>query len=399
MSHDLTRRELLAALGAVALSSLVAPRSSFVVPRSPSEARDLLFAAAPTARLSPFDLADVRLLPGIFLDAQRLDERYLLSLEPDRMLHNFRVNASLTPKAPIYGGWESEEPWVDIRCHGHTLGHYLSAVAMMYASTGDARFKDRGDYIVAELRECQRARGDGLVCAFPDGSKPLDDAVAGRRFRRRAVVTRCTRSSPVYAMRTCTPRALTRCARLTELSEWIWRATRDMSDEQLQRMLDVEHGGMIEVLARCVGDRARAEIPRARAAVRASEGFHAVVGRRDSLDGLHANTQIPKVVGFERLHELTKKPDYGVAAAFFWRTVAERRSFATAVMATTSTSFPSSISRSTSLLRRPWRRAARTTCCGSRASCSWSSRRLHTPTTTSARSTTGFSRRRIRTAE
>ena len=70
-----------------------------------------------------FSLADVRLREGPFLAAQTLDAAYLLRLEPDRMLANFRRNAQLTPKAPVYGGWESVEPWIDIRCHGHTLGH------------------------------------------------------------------------------------------------------------------------------------------------------------------------------------------------------------------------------------------------------------------------------------
>ena len=103
---------------------------------------------AAAAKLSPCPLRDVRLLDGPFLDAQKRDLDYLLSLQPDRMLHNFRVNAGLAPKAPVYGGWESEEPWVDIRCHGHTLGHYLTAVSLMYASTDDDRMKQRADYIV-----------------------------------------------------------------------------------------------------------------------------------------------------------------------------------------------------------------------------------------------------------
>src|SRR5262245_714135 len=99
------------------------------------------------ARLSAFPLQDVRLLDGPFLAAQTRDLAYLVSLNPDRMLHNFRVNAGLPPKAAVYGGWESEEPWVSIRCHGHTLGHYLAAASLMYASTGDARMKQRVDYI------------------------------------------------------------------------------------------------------------------------------------------------------------------------------------------------------------------------------------------------------------
>src|SRR3546814_20630657 len=98
-----------------------------------------------------------------------MTEAYLLRLEPDRMLHNFRVNAGLQPKAPVYGGWESEPTWADINCHGHTLGHYLSACAFASRSTTDARFKQRIDYIAGALAACQKASGSGLVCAFPDG--------------------------------------------------------------------------------------------------------------------------------------------------------------------------------------------------------------------------------------
>src|SRR5690242_2172218 len=152
MTH-LTRREMLAVLG----GGLAASRATL----------------ATSSPISPFSLADVRLLGGPFLEAQKRDLAYLLSLQPDRMLHNFRVNAGLEPKAPVYGGWESEEPWVAIRCHGHTLGHYLSATAMMYAATGDARMQQRVDAIVTELRACQDATGTGLVCAFPDGATQL----------------------------------------------------------------------------------------------------------------------------------------------------------------------------------------------------------------------------------
>src|SRR5437773_2592004 len=81
--------------------------------------------------LQPFSLADVQLLDGPFKAAQQRDAQYLLSLDADRLLHNFHVNAGVKPKAAVYGGWESQEPWIDIRCHGHTLGHYLSACAMM----------------------------------------------------------------------------------------------------------------------------------------------------------------------------------------------------------------------------------------------------------------------------
>ncbi|MEP6729947.1 MAG: beta-L-arabinofuranosidase domain-containing protein [bacterium] len=312
--QPLSRREMLALLGLGAVGAAVLPKA--------------IFAMTPTRRVAPFALADVQLLDGSFRDAQERDARYLLSLEPDRMLHNFRTNAGLSAKAPIYGGWESEEPWIDIRCHGHTLGHYLSAVAMMYAATGDARFAKRADYIVTELRACQQARGDGLVCAFPDGSKPLDDAVAGRPFTGVPWYTMHKifaglRDAHVYA---ATPGALTT---LVGLSEWAWTATRGLTDEQFQRMLATEHGGMTEILA-----DASTLAHETKYLTLARQFAHRAVlaplaEGRDALDGLHANTQVPKLIGYQRVHELTDAPEYGAAARFFWHTVTERRSFAT----------------------------------------------------------------------
>src|SRR6185503_4097168 len=129
----------------------------------------------------PFELTAVRLLEGPFKDAQERDGRYMLSLEPDRMLHNFRVNAGLQPKAPVYGGWESVKTWDDVQAHGHTLGHYLTAGSLMYASTGNEEFKKRCDYIVADLHECQTAGKTGLICAFPGNTAPLDALLTGRR--------------------------------------------------------------------------------------------------------------------------------------------------------------------------------------------------------------------------
>src|SRR2546423_2261970 len=101
----------------------------------------------------PFALQQVRLLDGPFKQAQRLDAEYLLSLEPDRLLHIFRVNAALPSSAAPLGGWEAP----DVELRGHTVGHYLSALALMWAATGDARFKSRADRMVAELAAIQDA--------------------------------------------------------------------------------------------------------------------------------------------------------------------------------------------------------------------------------------------------
>ncbi len=232
-SHGFTRRDLLRLSGGGAVAMLLA---------SPQRAR------VERRRLSAVHLQDVRLLEGPFLDAQRRDLGYLLLLQPDRMLHNFRRNAGLEPKAPVYGGWESEEPWVGIRCHGHTLGHYLSAASMMYASTGDERMKQCVDYVVGELQACQRASGSGLVCAFSDGAAQLENAVGGRRF---IGVPWYTMHKIFAGLRDAHVHAGSATAFdvLTRLADWTADATATMSDAQLQRMLDTEHGGMNEVLA------------------------------------------------------------------------------------------------------------------------------------------------------
>ena len=311
----LSRRELILLLGAGTVATAISSRR--------------LFAEEATASgATPFALRDVRLLDGPFRAAQERNAKYLLALDPDRLLHNFRVNAGLMPRAPVYGGWESEEPWVGIRCHGHTLGHYLSAIAMHYASTDDVRFGERATYIVSELRACQRARGDGLTCAFPDGSRPLDDAIAGRRFPGVPWYTMHKifaglRDAHVHAR---TPEAL---PALVALADWTLNATRDMSDERMQRMLDTEHGGMTEVLAdvsALTGDSRYMDVARRfahqKVLVPLAEG-------RDVLDGLHSNTQIPKFIGYQRVHELTGDSTHGAAAKAFWTTVTTRRSYVT----------------------------------------------------------------------
>jgi DUF1680 family protein len=316
----LTRRDLLALLGASAVAGFADPTAADAGARrrAPQE----------SAKLSPFPLQDVRLLVGPFLDAQRRDFAYLTSLQPDRMLHNFRVNAGLEPKAPVYGGWESEEPWVEIRCHGHTLGHYLAAASLMHASTGDAVMKRRVDYIVSELQECQRASGTGLVCAFPDGAAQLENAVAGRPI---VGVPWYTMHKIFAGLRDAYLHAGSAPALevLKRLADWTAAQTRSMTDEQFQKMLSTEHGGMNEVLAdvaALTGDSKYLALAR-------RFGHEALLAplsdSRDPLDGLHANTQIPKVVGFQRIFELTGDDRYLRAARFFWTTVVTRRSFIT----------------------------------------------------------------------
>lgn len=303
---DVQRRQLLLAGAglAPALSALAAP-------------------AAAGRALRPFALSRVRLLPGPFEAARSLDARYLLSLNADRLLHGFRSNAGLEPKAPRYGGWES-----GVLCPGHTLGHYLSACSMMGASTGQRVFGQRVAHVVDELHACQQAARSGLVCAFPDGDAQLRNVIAGRPVT----------GVPWYTMHkimvglhdahvhAAHPQAL---PVLKRMADWMVEATQGIGDDRFQQMLGIEFGGMNEVLADLHALTGEARY--LHLAQRFNHRFllDPLAEGRDTLDGLHANTQIPKVIGFARLAETTGDERGARAARYFWGTVVHRRSYAT----------------------------------------------------------------------
>lgn len=328
MSHQLpciqpTRRGLLGGAGAAAITAgFGGVQPSFAAQAGAAD------GVARPPRLKAFDMADVTLGEGPFLHAQRMTEAYLLRLQPDRMLHNFRVNAGLKPKAPVYGGWESEPTWADINCHGHTLGHYLSACALAYRSTKDRRFRQRVDYIAGELAACQKAAGSGLVCAFPDGPALVAAHIRGERITG---VPWYTLHKVFAGLRDGALLADSAAARdvLIRLADWGVVATRPLSAAQFETMLATEHGGMNEIYADLFAMTGREDYRQLSQRFSHKALMEPLVEGRDLLDGLHANTNVPKVVGFQRVYEVTGDDRYARAAAFFFRTVAHTRSFAT----------------------------------------------------------------------
>src|SRR5690242_9252759 len=123
-----------------------------------------------TIKLHPLPLDHVPLKA-----AQDADAKYLLELQPDRMLAFLRQRAGLKAKAEGYGGWDG--PGRNLT--GHIAGHYLSAVSLMWAATGDARFKERADYIVEQLKVVQDAQGDGYLGALANGKKQFEQVAKG----------------------------------------------------------------------------------------------------------------------------------------------------------------------------------------------------------------------------
>src|SRR5436309_16087222 len=126
-------------------------------------------------KVRPLPLNSVRLTGGPLKNAQELDAKYLLELEPDRMLAYLRQRAGLEPKGKPYGGWDG----AGRQLTGHIAGHYLSAVSLMWAATGDPRFKQRADYIVDELKLVQDAHKNGYVGAIMDGEKAFNEVSHG----------------------------------------------------------------------------------------------------------------------------------------------------------------------------------------------------------------------------
>lgn len=323
MTIGTSRRAFLAGTcsGAVAIGGVGVPVAAAQAARAGAR-------LAEPARLQAFDMADVTLDEGPFLHAQRATEAYLLRLEPDRLLHQFRVNAGLKPKAPIYGGWESDPIWADIHCQGHTLGHYLSACALAWRSTRTPAYRARIDYIAAELAACQAAAKSGLVTAFPDGAAVVSAHLRGEKISGVPWYT----LHKIYAgLRDGWVLAESDKARdvLLRLADWGVVATRPLSDAAFEAMLETEHGGMNEVYADLYVLTGNPDY-RTLAQRFSHKALLAPLAKaRDHLDGLHANTQVPKVVGFQRVYEATGDASYRDAAAFFWKTVAETRSFAT----------------------------------------------------------------------
>lgn len=285
--------------------------------------------ATTSGTVQAFPLDRVRLQDGPFLDAQTTDLHYLMALDPERLLAPFRREAGLPVPVPSYGNWESSG------LDGHMGGHYLSALALMAASTGDAEVKQRLDHFVAELKRCQDAIGTGYLGGIPEGAKAWAEVGAGQLQVDSFSVN--GRWVPWYnlhklfaGLRDAWVHAGNADAKamLVRLSDWTLRLTAPLSDAQMQDMLRAEHGGMNEVLAdvaQMTGD------PRYLALARRFSHqalLQPLAAGQDALTGLHANTQIPKVIGFERIAQLSGQDEGRRAAEFFWKTVTEKRTVA-----------------------------------------------------------------------
>jgi hypothetical protein len=319
-----SRRQLLMGAASAALLTRAAPALAISLSSLP-------------LRATALPLKDVKLKPSFYASGAEVNRRYLLQLNPDRLLHNFRKYAGLAPKAPIYGGWESDT------IAGHTLGHYLTALALMNAQTGCAECRHRADYIVSELALAQAKRGTGYVGAMQ--RKRKDGTIADGEEIFPEVMRGDIRSSgfdlngawsPLYTVHKIfaglldvhagwgNRQALQIAVGLGHYFERVFAA---LDDPQMQQMLACEYGGLNEAFAELyaqTGDKRWLRIAERLYDRKVLDPLSAGV---DDLANIHSNTQIPKIIGLARIHELANAPEKAKTARFFWDRVTNHHSF------------------------------------------------------------------------
>jgi uncharacterized protein len=277
-----------------------------------------------------FPLGDVTLLDGPFKQARDLNIEVLLKYDVDRLLAPYRKEAGLSEKAKCYPNWDGLD--------GHVGGHYLSAMAMNYAATGNTECKKRMDYMISELKACQDANalkypdwGVGYVGGVPNSVALWPKIKAGE------VGTIWKYWAPYYnihkmfaGLRDAWLYAENEDARNVFLNfcDWAINIISGLSDAQMEEMLANEHGGMDEVLADAYQITGNEKYLKAAKRYAHKMFLDPLSQGIDNLDNKHANTQIPKFIGFERIAELSHDEKYNKAGSFFWETVTTKRSLA-----------------------------------------------------------------------
>ncbi|WAP53871.1 beta-L-arabinofuranosidase domain-containing protein [Streptomyces sp. S465] len=324
MSEPVNRRHFIttaaAGTAAVALTAAGAGTAEAAAPAPAAASRK----PKALTGVQPFPLTAVTLLPGAFQDNQARNTAYLRFVDIDRLLHTFRLNVGLPSSAQPCGGWES--PSTELR--GHSTGHLLSGLALTYANTGDTALLDKSRTLVSALAACQAKSpaagyGEGYLSAFPESF--FDRLEAGTGVW-----------APYYTIHKIMA-GLVDQYRLTGNAEaletvnrqaaWVDTRTGKLGYDQMQRVLQTEFGGMNDVLAdlhAITGDSRWLEVAERFTHARV---FDPLARNEDQLAGLHANTQIPKMVGAMRLWEEGLDSRYRTIGENFWKIVTDHHTY------------------------------------------------------------------------
>lgn len=294
----------------------------------PLKKNKMLISDVITPKVFAVPIQTVKLLAGPFKQSMEADAAYLLKIEPDRLLSDFRIHAGLKSKGERYGGWENSG------LAGHTLGHYMSACALQYISTGDKRYLVNVNYIVDELAECQPLR-NGYIGAIPKEDSMWAEVQKGNIRSKGFDLNGAW--SPWYTVHKIMAGLLdaylycnnTKALRIQKkFADWSERLLANLNDEQLQHMLQCEYGGMNETLVNTYA------LTKDKRYLDLSYKFHdrrvldSLAMGKDILPGKHSNTQIPKLIGSIRRYELTGNIADKTRSEFFWNTVVKHHTYA-----------------------------------------------------------------------
>jgi DUF1680 family protein len=271
-------------------------------------------------KAQPFPMTDVKLGTGPFKDAMEINRKYLLEIPNDRLLHMFRVTAGLPSTAEPLGGWEAP----DCELRGHFAGgHYLSACALMYASSQDQELKSKGDALVAELAKCQKP--NGYLGAYPEqfyDRLKIDGKVWAPYYTYHKIMAghldMYVHCGNEQALKTA-----------ERMADWAYDWVMPISDEDLARIQKVEFGGMTEVLYNLYAIDGQEKYAVLARRFGKKEFFDPLAARQDHLSGLHANTHIPQVIGAARGYELTGDERYHTISDYFWHEVVDHHTYST----------------------------------------------------------------------
>jgi hypothetical protein len=312
---DLSRRNF--------LKTSTAAAAGFALIRSltPKEIFGAEALSGASTRIVPFPLASVRLSPGLFKEQAEINARYLDSLTVDRLLHSFRLTAGISSSATPYKGWE--EPTGELRGH-FSGGHYLSAVALASATAGNDVLRKKGDEVVAGLAQCQKKIGTRYLSAYPT---ELFDHLAQGKSVWAPFYTYHKIMAGLLDMHQLTGN--TDALQVAEgMGQWAHEYFWGISADQRQRMLKTEYGGMNEVLVNLAAITGKDRYIDAAHFFEQPGFLDPLAERRDELQGLHANTHIPKIIGAARMYEVTGDRRYQRIAEYFLEEVLTARSYA-----------------------------------------------------------------------
>ncbi len=325
MSSYVSRRRLLQAAGATAAASA----TGLFVGSSPA-----LAAAVPPARADigvsahPFDLGQVRLTASRWLDNQNRTQNYLRFVDADRLLYNFRANHRLsTNGAAATGGWDAP----DFPFRTHVQGHFLTAWAQLYAVTGDTTCRDKATYVVAELAKCQANNSvAGFSAGYLSGYPESDFTALEQRTLNNGNVPYYTVHKTLAGLLDVWRLIGSTQARdvLLALAGWVDSRTGRLSGQQKQAMLGTEFGGMNTVLTDLYQQTGDARWLTVAQRFDHAAVFDPLAANQDQLNGLHANTQVPKWIGAAREFKATGTTRYRDIATNAWNITVNSHTYA-----------------------------------------------------------------------